>query len=113
MTERCDQETLLSRAGDEDVWHVWSTDRRMMGRIRRLADSLGVEVKSGVKGGPWLAVRLPADRVNILKLRKAKSKPTGQNREDLVRRLRSGREAARIAASNEQPIESTGGIHRG
>ena len=111
MTLKCDQETLLSRAGDEDVWHVWSTDQRMIGKIRRLAKSLSIQVKSGTKVGVWVEVLVPADRVNVLGLLARRKKLEGHRREAALaalRAARAGRNARKVTTTARKGIDAAG-----
>lgn len=94
MAKRSEQETIISRAGDDDHWLVWSDDRRMLGQLRRLAVRLALQVESGGTDRPWVQISVPACRVQILHVCKAYSKLEGEKREALVRRLREGREVA-------------------
>jgi hypothetical protein len=97
-TPKYEQETVIQRSGDEDVWHVWSTERRMMGQIRRLATRLSLDLKSGSKGGLWVEVQIPAARVRILGPRPEKKHLEGHRREAVLAQLQAAR-TARLATN--------------
>jgi hypothetical protein len=101
MASRYEQETVINRAGDEDVWSVWSTDLRMIGQIRRLAKRLDLKVSSGTKGGPWVEVLFPASKVRILGPRPERKKLEGHQREVALAHLRMAR-AGRFGSSEDK-----------
>ncbi len=85
MTKLCEQETVIGKAADEDSWNVWTTEPQMIRKLHRLSDRLQMTViGSGSKGGPWLEVQIPADRVRMLVPRQAR-RPTDEEHRDAAR----------------------------
>ncbi len=89
MTKLSEQETVIGKAADEDSWNVWSTDPRMIRWLNRHGERLQMTViGSGRKGGPWLEVQIPADRVRMLVPRQAKRPPDEEQKEAVRARMR-------------------------
>jgi hypothetical protein len=95
VVSKYEQETVISRAGDEDVWHVWSTDQRVLGQLTRLAQRLSIKVSTGNDGGPWVELGVPGDRVRLFDILSERKKPEGRQREALLARLQAARERRR------------------
>ena len=66
MTQRCEQETILSRMADEDRWQVYTCDRVVKARVLKLAERTGLAVRKVDDVGivvlvpkEWVRIRAP------------------------------------------------------
>ena len=104
--KKYDQETVISMAGDEDTWHIYSCDPRIMGRIRRLAKRLALDLKSGTDCGPWVEILVPDSKVRMIGPRPAGKKLEGHRREVALSQLKAAREASGSRRVGEAMVAS-------
>ena len=105
MTKRSEQETIIGKAADEDSWNVWTTEPPMIRKLQRLADQLQLTViGSGTKGGPWLEVQIPADRIRVLVPRRTRRPLDGEQKDAAREHMkRLGATRSRRSAGTPDP----------